>query len=130
MIDPGHQIPDASAFDVIGRLMTVTPAVPRLLGSAVVSLATVAWTGGCFVGTGLNIWDAAAGVLLAEERGRIAQWWRYARDGHHHLIVGDPDLVRAYEHSMPKFIEAWRRKADNPHIAASELLGPSPTLLN
>lgn len=129
-IDPGHQSPDPVIFGAIQALAEIGPVVPRLIGSAAVSLAAVAFSGGCLVGAGLETWDAAAGTLLAEERGRTVLWWKYAGDSSHHLLAGDADLVNALQPAMPDFISAWRRKADSASATRSrdELLGPSATI--
>ena len=94
-------------------------------------LAAVALTGGSFVGAGLEIWDAVAGTLLAEERGLTVHWWRLARDSSHHVLAGEPELVETFEPGMPNFIRAWHcQRADSPAgISADDLLGPSATIL-
>jgi myo-inositol-1(or 4)-monophosphatase len=127
LIDPGHQEPDPVIFRAIQSFAELAPVVPRLIGSAAVSLAAVALSGGCFVGTGLEIWDAAAGMLLAEERGRAVRWWRFAGDSSHHVLAGEPQLVHALQPVMPSFILAWRGKSAS--TSADELLGPSATIL-
>ena len=124
-VDPGHQVPDPSMFRVVGTLAGLAPVVPRMVGSAAVSLAAVALAGGCYVGAWLDVWDAAAGMLLAAERGRTVRWWRLAGDSYHHVLAGERELVLAYERVIPEFIEAWRRKT----TAAGRLLGPSDTIL-
>jgi len=131
LIDPGHQVPDPIVFRVLQSFAELAPVVPRLIGSAAVSLAAVALDGGCFAGAGLEIWDAAAGMLLAEERGRAVRWWRFTGDSSHHVLAGEPDLVHALEPVMPDFIRAWRAKGDISRTGnrASELLGPSATIL-
>jgi hypothetical protein len=127
LIDPGHQEPDPVIFRAIQSFAELAPVVPRLIGSAAVSLAAVALNGGCFVGAGLEIWDAAAGMLLAEERGRAVRWWRFAGDSSHHVLAGEPQLVHALQPVMPSFILAWRGKSAS--TSADELLGPSATIL-
>ena len=136
LIDPGHQSPDAAVFRVIQALAELAPVVPRMIGSAAVSLAAVAVAGGCFVGAGLELWDAAAGMLLAEEAGRTVQWWKYTGDTSYHVLAGDAELVRALEPLMPDYIRAWLRGQvfHVPHQWNMEdltpvLLGPSPTIL-
>ena len=131
LIDPGHQVPDPSVFVVIQRFAELAPLAPRLVGSAAVSLAAVTLAGGCFVGTGLEIWDAAAGMLLAEESGRAVRWWRFAGDSSHHVLAGEADLVRTFEPLMRDFVEAWRvrRDASAPGNLVDDLLGPSDTML-
>jgi myo-inositol-1(or 4)-monophosphatase len=131
LIDPGHQMPDPVMFSVLRSFAELAPVIPRLIGSAAVSLAAVALSGGCFVGAGLEIWDAAAGVLLAEERGRAVRWWRFANDSSHHVLAGEPELVSVFEPVMRDFIVAWRNGRDSQSPSASEdqLLGPSPTML-
>jgi myo-inositol-1(or 4)-monophosphatase len=108
LLDPGYQAPDPAFFDAARAFMDIAPVVPRLIGSAAVSLAAIAVGGGCFAGTGLEIWDAAAGVLLAEERGRKARWWRDEGESACHVLVGDDDLVTAFEPAMPALIDCWR----------------------
>jgi myo-inositol-1(or 4)-monophosphatase len=125
LVDPGHQVPDPSVFGVLERMAALSPLAPRLIGSGAVSLAAVAHGGGCFVGSGLEIWDAAAGMLLAEERGHAVRWWRLAGDRFHHVLAGEPELVRVLEPLMPAFVEAWRRKTS----ADGSLLGPSDAIL-
>jgi fructose-1,6-bisphosphatase/inositol monophosphatase family enzyme len=127
LIDPGHQVPDPVIFRALQSFAERAPVVPRMIGSAAVSLAAVALSGGCFVGTGLEIWDAAAGMLLAEERGRAVRWWRFAGDSSHHVLAGEPELVRAFQPVMPDFIRAWRGKSAS--TSADELLGPSVMIL-
>lgn len=131
LIDPGHQTPDPVVFRAVQSFVELAPVVPRLIGSAAVSLAAVALSGGCFAGTGLEIWDAAAGMLLAEERGRAVRWWRFAGDSSHHVLAGEPELVQAFQPVMPDFIQAWRGKGDTSSASTSpdELLGPSATAL-
>jgi myo-inositol-1(or 4)-monophosphatase len=131
LIDPGHQAPDPLVFSAIRSFAELAAVVPRIVGSAAVSLAAVALAGGCFAGSGLEIWDAAAGMLLAEERGRAVRWWRFAGDSCHHVLAGEPELVHAFEPVMPDFIRAWRRQAEAsvPGIYAEEPLGPSATIL-
>jgi myo-inositol-1(or 4)-monophosphatase len=131
LIDPGHQVPDPSVFRVLERFAELAPLAPRLVGSAAVSLAAVALSGGCFVGSGLELWDAAAGMLLAEERGRAVRWWRSAADSFHHVLAGEPDLVRAFEPLMPDFVHAWRLRRDGtaPGGLVEDLLGPSHAAL-
>src|SRR2546426_1550360 len=125
LVDPGHQVPDPSMFRVVGPLAGLAPVVPRMVGSAAVSLAAVALAGGCYVGAGLDVWDAAAGMLLAAPRGRTVRWWRRAGASDPHVLAGERELVLAYERVIPEFIEAWRRKT----TAAGRLLGPSDTIL-
>jgi len=131
LIDPGHQMPDPVVFSVLRLFAELAPVIPRLIGSAAISLAAVALSGGCFVGAGLEIWDAAAGMLLAEERGRAVRWWRFSSDSSHHVLAGEPALVRAFEPLMRDFICSWRGGQDTPSPSASQdqLLGPSPTML-
>jgi hypothetical protein len=118
-------VPDPHLFGVVERLAALAPVVPRMVGSAAVSLAAVAVGGGCFVGAGLEIWDAAAGMLLVEERGCPVRWWRFEGDSFHHVLAGEPELVRLFEPLMPDFIEAWRAKT----TIRSALLGPSTRIL-
>lgn len=129
-IDPGHQSPDPTMYGVIQTIAEIQPLVPRLTGSAAVSLAAVAFSGGCLVAAGLETWDAAAGALLAEERGRTVVWWKYAGDSFHHVLAGGTDIVRAIQPAMPDFIGAWLRKAGSRASGNSqaELLGPSATI--
>lgn len=130
LIDPGHQSPDPSVFPAIQTFCKLAPVVPRLIGSAAVSLAALALEGGCFVGAGLKIWDAAAGMLLAEERGHTVLWWTYAGDSFHHVLAGDAELIRAFQPAMPDFIRAWSRKdTRSTGRSRDELLGPSATIL-
>lgn len=131
LIDPGHQAPDRVIFRALESFAELALVVPRLIGSAAVSLAAVALSGGCFVGTGLEIWDAAAGTLLADERGRVVLWWKYAGDTSHHVLAGDAELVGALRPAMPDFVNAWRRKADTTSTSKfrDELLGPSANIL-
>ncbi len=124
-VDPGHQVPDPALFDVVERLAALAPVVPRMVGSAAVSLAAVALAGGCFIGAGLDIWDAAGGMVLAEERGRALRWWRLEGDSFHHVLAGEPELVAAYEPFMAAFVEAWRART----TVRGALLGPSETIL-
>jgi myo-inositol-1(or 4)-monophosphatase len=131
LIDPGHQVPDPTTFGAIQAFADLAPLVPRLVGSSAVSLAAVALTGGCFVGAGLELWDAVAGVLLAEERGRTVRWWSFAGDSRHHVLAGEPDLVDAFEPAMSGFIRAWCGKSAmfSANRGLNQLLGPSPTIL-
>jgi myo-inositol-1(or 4)-monophosphatase len=125
-IDSGHQAPDARMFAALQGIAELAPVVPRLIGSAAVSLAAVALNGGCFVGAGLELWDAAAGVLLVEERGHSVRCWRFADDSQHHVLAGEPRLVRHLEPAMLPFIEAWRDKLQSSGSAVGQkLLGPS-----
>ena len=124
-VDPGHQVPHPALFGVVEEFVSLAPVVTRMIGSAAVSLAAVALAGGCFVGAGLDIWDAAAGMLLAEERGCAVRWWRYTGDSYHHVLAGEPELVAAYEPLMPRFVEAWRRQT----AVVGDLLGPSDTIV-
>ncbi len=124
-VDPGHQVPHPVLFAVVQKLAAYAPVVPRMVGSAAVSLASVALAGGCFVGAGLDIWDAAAGMLLAEERGLAVRWWGYEGDTFHHVLAGEPELVSAYEPLMPDYVEAWRMRT----AVRGDLLGPSDTIL-
>jgi myo-inositol-1(or 4)-monophosphatase len=125
LIDPGHLVPAPAVFSAIEAFAGLASVVPRMVGSAAVSLATVALAGGCFLGAGLEIWDAAAGMLLAEERGRTIRWWRFTGDPCHHVLAGERELVTAFEPLMPDFIEAWRSRS----TANGALLGPSDTIL-
>ena len=131
LIDPGHQAPHPELFRAIQWFAERVVVVPRMIGSAAVSLAAVALTGGSFVGAGLEIWDAVAGTLLAEERGLTVHWWRLARDSSHHVLAGEPELVETFEPGMPNFIRAWHcQRADSPAgVSADDLLGPSATIL-
>jgi myo-inositol-1(or 4)-monophosphatase len=132
LIDPGHQSPDPTVFRIIQSLAELATVVPRMSGSAAVSLAAIAFAGGCFVGSGLEVWDAAAGMLLVEERGGAVRWWRFAGNSSHHVLAGEPELVDAFEPVMPHFIRAWRGRRDASVTntpADDELLGPSATIL-
>jgi myo-inositol-1(or 4)-monophosphatase len=131
LIDPGHQDPDPTIFGALEAFAELARVVPRLIGSAAVSLATVAFNGGCFVGTGLELWDGAAGLLLVEERGHAIRCWTLEGDSHHHVLAGEPGLVDAFQPAMAAFIEAWRlRSGGAGAVEIKDVLhGPSPSLL-
>lgn len=87
------------------------PVVPRMIGSAAVALLAIALRGGVFAGVGLRLWDVAAGVLLAEERGNITHWWNDEHD-RVHVLVGAAKQVDAFRAVVVEAINFWRAQAN------------------
>lgn len=100
---------DRDLVGVLGSFAQALPIVPRLIGSAAVALVAVALRGGVFAGIGLRIWDVAAGVLLADERGHVSRWWP-GPDEAVHVLVGPRERVEVLEPVMLEAIDLWQVK--------------------
>ena len=90
----------------LARLAMSRRVVPRMLGSAPAALLAASRGGGTVLAVGVHERELAAGVLVAEQAGLEAVWWRDAWPLAH-VLVGRPDDLAPLVPAAADVVRTW-----------------------